>query len=82
MVKRLTALLLCLMALTLGAAAQQREVSGRVTSAEDSEPLMGASVMVKGTRIGVTTDMDGKFVINNVPASATTLVVTYVGMAT
>ncbi len=60
----------------------QRTITGVITSAEDGEPVIGASVLVKGTTIGNMTDLDGKFVINNVPESAKTIVVTYVGMKT
>ncbi|SEG04461.1 SusC/RagA family TonB-linked outer membrane protein [Parabacteroides chinchillae] len=77
--KRLTYLLLCLM-LGIGlATAQTTKITGTVISAEDSEPIIGASVMVKGTTTGTVTDYDGAFTLN-VPSSAKTLVVSYVGM--
>jgi TonB-linked SusC/RagA family outer membrane protein len=56
---------------------QQRTVSGTV-SAQDGERLPGASVVVKGTTIGTTTDIDGAFNLN-LPADAQTLVVSYIG---
>ena len=62
------------------ATAQVTRVTGNVTSSEDGEPIVGASVLVKGTNVGTITDIDGNFVINNVPSSATTLVVSFVGM--
>ena len=63
--------------------AQTRTVTGTVTSAEDGQPVIGASVFVKGaTNVGVVTDLDGKFVLNGVPTSATTLVVSSIGMIT
>jgi len=50
--KKLTYLLLCLV-LGIGlATAQTRKVTGTVISAEDSEPIIGASVIVKGTTTG------------------------------
>ncbi|MCS3162766.1 carboxypeptidase-like regulatory domain-containing protein [Bacteroides faecis] len=49
-----------------------RKVTGIVTSEEDNEPVVGASVLVKGTTMGTVTDIDGKFTINNVPSSART----------
>lgn len=77
--KRLTYLLLCLV-LGIGlATAQTTKVTGTVISAEDSEPIIGASVIVKGTTTGTVTDFDGAFTLN-VPSSAKTLVVSYVGM--
>ena len=62
--------------------AQTRTVTGTVTSAEDGLPAIGASVMVKGTTIGAVTDVDGKFVLTGVPANATTLEISSIGMIT
>lgn len=62
--------------------AQTRVVTGIVISEDDGEPLIGASVSVTGTTIGVSTDLDGRFTLTNVPNSAKTLTVTYVGMIT
>lgn len=60
--------------------AQSRTVKGIVISEEDGEPIIGASVLVEGTTQGAITDMDGKFVLNGLPASAKTLKISYVGM--
>ena len=60
--------------------AQTKQASGIVTSFEDGEPIIGASIIIKGTNQGTVTDFDGKFVLNNIPESAKTIVVTYVGM--
>lgn len=60
--------------------AQSRTVKGIVVSEEDGEPIIGASVLVEGTTQGAITDMDGKFVLNGLPASAKTLKISYVGM--
>ncbi len=62
--------------------AQTSTVSGIVLSEEDGEPVIGASVLVKGTTLGTATDIDGVFSIGNIPSSAKTLVVSYVGMQT
>ena len=64
------------------ATAQVTRVTGNVTSSEDGEPVVGASVLVKGTNVGTITDIDGNFTISNVPSNATTLVVSFVGMQT
>ena len=53
--------------------AQTRTIEGVVISAEDNEPVIGASVIVKGTTVGASTDIDGKFTIPNVPSSAKTI---------
>ncbi len=62
--------------------AQTQKVTGVVISEEDGQPVIGASVLVKDTQVGAITDVDGKFVLNNVPSSAKTLVISYIGMAT
>lgn len=60
--------------------AQSKKVTGTIVSNEDGQPIIGASVLVKGTTVGATSDLDGKFVLNNVPASAKTLTVSFLGM--
>ncbi len=64
------------------ATAQVTTVTGNVTSSEDGEPVVGASVLVKGTNVGTITDIDGNFTIGNVPRNATTLVISFIGMQT
>ncbi|MDD4672674.1 MAG: TonB-dependent receptor [Bacteroidales bacterium] len=59
--------------------AQTVQITGTVTSAEDGMSVPGASVLVKGTSIGVATDIDGKYSIS-VPQTATTLVFSFIGM--
>jgi len=57
---------------------QKKEISGIVKDSK-GEPIPGATVLVKGTTIGITTDMDGKFQLS-VPLDAKTLVVSFIGM--
>ncbi|GAB3541212.1 TonB-dependent receptor [Pontibacter brevis] len=57
-----------------------RSVTGRVTSA-GGDPLPGVSVIVKGTTVGASTDVEGRYNINNIPANATTLTFRYLGFA-
>jgi TonB-linked SusC/RagA family outer membrane protein len=61
--------------------AQTKEISGKVTSADDGGSLPGVSVSVKGTTLGTITDMDGVFRLK-VPQDAKTLVFSFVGMST
>ena len=56
-------------------------VSGRITD-ELNEPMIGVSVLEKGTTNGVITDLDGNFTLTNVPSSAKTLVVSFIGLQT
>ena len=78
--KKLTFLFLCLLIGIGLATAQTREITGSVVSAEDDQPVIGASVIVKGTTTGTVTDYDGKFSLS-VPSAAKTLVISYIGMA-
>lgn len=64
------------------ATAQVSKVTGKVYSEADGEPVIGASVLVEGTTLGASTDIEGNFTIENVPASAKTIRVSYVGMTT
>ena len=66
----------------LTASAQTSTVKGVVTSAEDGLPVIGASVVVQGTTMGAITDLDGNFNIDNVPSTAKTLMVSFVGLRT
>ena len=58
----------------------QTPVTGVVTSTEDGEPVIGASVVIKGTSRGVSTNLDGEFSIET--QGNQTLVVSYIGMET
>ena len=57
--------------------AQISRVTGVVKSADDGEPIIGATILVEGTSIGTVTDMDGKFEITNLPSSARTLLISF-----
>jgi TonB-linked SusC/RagA family outer membrane protein len=64
----------------LSANAQQKTISGTVISSVEGEGAMpGVSVSVKGTTIGIVTDIDGKYTLT-VPQDAATLVFSYIGM--
>jgi iron complex outermembrane receptor protein len=61
--------------------AQNREISGTVTDAENGSPLPGANITIKGTSIGTATDVDGKYKLS-VPSNASALVVSSIGYTT
>ena len=65
--------------LTAATASAQKLVTGKVTDSH-GEPVMGATVRVAGTKILTTTDANGNFKLNNVPASAKKLNVSFIGM--
>ena len=77
MKKIFTLLALCF--LTIGMMAE-KQISGVVLDSQD-QPVIGASVMVKGTTNGTISDYDGEFLLT-VSDDATTLVVSFVGMQT
>ncbi|HMV10232.1 MAG TPA: SusC/RagA family TonB-linked outer membrane protein [Cyclobacteriaceae bacterium] len=61
--------------------AQDRTVSGRVTSAEDGSALPGVSVVLKGTAIGTQTDGEGRYSLS-VPAAGGTLTFSFISLKT
>ncbi len=79
--KRLYLLATVLCLLPAWALAQVRVITGKVTFADDNEPIIGATLLVQGTQIGTSTDLNGNFTLR-VPPSAGTLIVSYVGMVT
>ncbi|HPR58691.1 MAG TPA: SusC/RagA family TonB-linked outer membrane protein [Bacteroidales bacterium] len=84
MSKRITKTLILLLLLFIAGLpsvyAQRGNVTGIVRDAADGSTIPGASVVVKGTVTGTTTDIDGKFVLT-VDAN-TTLVISFIGYAT
>lgn len=72
--------LLLLLALTgTGQAGSVGQIKGTINDAANGEPLIGASVIIKGTTLGALTDLDGKYVILRVEPGTYTLVVTMIG---
>ena len=71
-------LMTCLFLVTLSAFSQNKTITGTVID-NFGEPLIGVSVVVKGTSNGVVTDIDGNYSLTNVPNNAT-LTFSYIGM--
>ena len=67
--KRYLFLLLSFFALNLYA--QQGNLTGTAIAASDKEPMIGLTVLVKGTTNGTVTDLDGNYTLTNVPKDAT-----------
>ena len=82
MKRKLMLLLACLFVGIGLVTAQTQKVTGVVISEEDGQPVVGASVLVKGTTQGTITDVNGNFNLSNVPSSAKTLQISYIGMQT
>ncbi len=57
----------------------QRAISGKIVDT-NNEPLVGATILVKGTSAGTASDVNGEFSLN-VPESGTTLVISYTGFS-
>ncbi|MEJ7645206.1 MAG: SusC/RagA family TonB-linked outer membrane protein [Chryseolinea sp.] len=75
-------LLACLaLAFAGSVVAQDRPLTGKVTSTEDGSPLPGVNVIVKGTTNGAVTDADGGYTLS-VPESANELVFSFIGLKT
>ncbi|HLA69822.1 MAG TPA: carboxypeptidase-like regulatory domain-containing protein, partial [Bacteroidota bacterium] len=55
------------------------KIAGKVTDSQTSEPLPGANIVIEGTSIGSSTDLDGNYVILNVPPGVFTVNVSFVG---
>ena len=80
--RKLTFLLACLLLVSVGLVnAQSKSISGKVFSADDGQPVIGATVMVKGTTVGTITGTEGEFKIS-LQGNAKVLVISYVGMKT
>lgn len=78
--KRIHLFLLALAIGVIQGAAQVTTVRGIVTTEEDGEPVIGASVIVKGTSLGTVTDVNGRFELSGLPPSATRLLISYISL--
>ena len=73
-------LLLCALLAGISMAMSQTSISGTVLSAENDEPVIGASILVKGANASTITDTNGKFTIKIPEGAGRTLVISYIGM--
>lgn len=77
--KKLFLLLVAVITFCLSASAQSHTVSGVVYSAQDNEPLIGATILGVGSEVGTVTDADGRFTLS-LPDKVKKIRVSYVGM--
>lgn len=75
-------LVACMCLCGLALMAQERQVTGVVYNKEDNEPMVGAEVSVDGISLTTVTDIDGRFILNDVPADARTVKISSIGMVT
>ena len=78
--RKMSLLLLFLLVFTGLASAQISKVSGLVIAKEDGLPVVGASVSIDGSSMTTMTDFDGRFTLKDVPESAKTLTISFIGM--
>ena len=62
--------------------AQSGSIVGRVYDKESKSDLIGANIIVKNTSFGAASDLDGRYLIRNIPAGRHTLVISYIGYNT
>ncbi|MGB5137201.1 MAG: carboxypeptidase-like regulatory domain-containing protein, partial [Candidatus Zixiibacteriota bacterium] len=66
---------------TLAQATETGRIMGKIVNKDSGEPLIGAVVVVDGTKLGAQADLDGNYLINNVPVGAYRLIIQSVGYA-
>lgn len=81
MMKRFGVLLVAgaLVLMAAGARAQSGALTGKVFDEHTGEELVGANVLILGTTHGTTTDIDGKYVVRNIPPGTHTVRISFVG---
>jgi hypothetical protein len=79
-VRHITYVLISVLSVSYGFA-QTGSISGRIHDEQSGEEIVGANVLVVGTKLGAATDIDGKFLIRNAPAGKYSLRISFVGYA-
>lgn len=82
MIRKLSLLIVCLLAGIQLATAQTSKVTGVVISEEDDLPVVGASVLIVGTHTGTVTDANGHFVLTDLPPTAKKIRISFIGLTT
>ncbi|MDD4590477.1 MAG: SusC/RagA family TonB-linked outer membrane protein [Parabacteroides sp.] len=80
LLKKMITIIFCVLLFPLGSLGQETTVKGKVVSS-DNQPLPGVTIVVKGTSAGTISDVDGNYVLPNIPNDAI-LVFSFVGMHT
>ena len=81
-VKKTVTLLLLTLLVSTGVFSQSATLTGSVIDGNDKSPLPFSSILVKGTTIGVSTNIDGKFILTGIPAGKQIVVFSYIGYNT
>lgn len=77
--RKIYMIFMCLFFAMTANAQQTRRLEGKVTEQGSGDPLIGVSVLLKGTKVGATTNQDGKFSMQVPKEGAATLVFSYIG---
>ena len=72
-------ILLLLISSSFVSAQQFGKIQGTVKDSTTGEPLIGANVIIEGTSLGAASDLEGKYVITQIPAGSYTMIVRYIG---
>ncbi len=56
-----------------------QSIKGKILDEANSDPLVGATIKIEGTKIGAITDIDGTYIIENVSAGKYNLIISYIG---
>lgn len=75
-------LLFVFMSSSFLAVAQTGSISGTITDAKTKEAIIGGSVLIQGTQIGTSTDLEGNFAIKNLKPGTYTLQISYIAYQT
>ncbi len=81
MYRKLLVAFLALFLLPVMVLAQDGKLRGVITDRESGEPLIGANVVIEGTNLGASTDINGEYVILSVPPGVYTVRASYIGYA-
>ncbi|MBI3110887.1 MAG: TonB-dependent receptor [Ignavibacteriales bacterium] len=81
MYRKLLVAFFALFLLPVLALAQDGKLRGMITDRESGEPLIGANVIIEGTSLGASTDINGEYVILSVPPGVFTVRASYIGYA-
>lgn len=76
---KITVVLLLIFSVCIFAQGQRGKLAGRVIDDKSHEPLIGANVIIEGTTLGAATDINGKYVILNVPAGSHSVTASLIG---
>lgn len=82
MIKKLQILFLFVGILSTSIFAQTGTLTGTVTDASSSEPLIGVNIILQGTTLGAATNIDGEYTIDNIPVGTYTIRANFIGFKT